>query len=950
MADNLKNKGMSLRRIIVIEMVLLIAAQLTITSIGLYYTVSINKSIHKHRTGLMMEQFTQNVSLQINDTNNLLTFLSMSDISYYFQNFMALREKSVVEKEEERLIDKLEALQLSPDIIESIYFIGNDKNQKTCRKTTGIDRMDNFYNLRIETLEKVRLKNLFYSSQNQFVRYSLDDFMAECKPDNPTITTQERDELEKFLQDLDGHMFITTVYGQDNINVLIIVVLGDQFFRQALPQEQMNNQTFYTLLHKNGKMLWSTCNQSEILQTIETGADTTSVHGGVWNHSSREIPFYNLRIVYSEKKGSSFLNQYGFLKNMLLIVLGTLTLSFIFSFLYLKMMLKPFRLISHAIDAQTKSNDRVMSFHPIASSLLPRGFHRISLRNKLIILFYTVICILISSNSVFFVRMLNQKVNDWVTESVEDVGSFAAAGLNNQVQYFENLANQISLSENLQNYLMKNLIDARRAPLLKTFPGLNDISYIVLLDARGVSMYSSVYSNNSDIFDIASTYLREQSEPYWIYNYNNVLKDVYTGVMRKIEFRDPSAMLAYLLIVPKESAFSIAETERFMSAYIICNSEGQVLYRQGYMTAENERTAGRLRYQQPLKDSDWTVTIDYIIPEVATLEKAYQDRFYFSIIVVSLFSVWIVMRISSVLTQSIQQLRDEMRNAEIEGKAHPLDFDSQDEISDIINSYNRMIARLEETVRENMRMMEENAQNKIREKELLSMKARAEINMLQTQINPHFLNNTLFAISLKSTRQGNMEISHIVNALSGLLRYSMVITPDTAPLEQEINHATNYVTIQQMCYGNSFTVRFDIPGELYEYSVPRVILQPLIENSILHGFEGWESGGEILISAREKDGMLQIRVCDNGVGMDAETLEKIRSNLDKEGYISKTKRHGIGLQNVYHRIKLRYQDRSKMTIESALMKGTEIRMIFPAEMSNLPESNNFTRGIRENTI
>ncbi|PNT92360.1 hypothetical protein [Clostridium thermosuccinogenes] len=97
MADNLKIKGMSLRRIIVIEMVLLIAAQLTITSIGLYYTVSINKSIHKHRTGLMMEQFTQNVSLQINDTNNLLTFLSMSDISYYFQNFMALREKSVVE-------------------------------------------------------------------------------------------------------------------------------------------------------------------------------------------------------------------------------------------------------------------------------------------------------------------------------------------------------------------------------------------------------------------------------------------------------------------------------------------------------------------------------------------------------------------------------------------------------------------------------------------------------------------------------------------------------------------------------------------------------------------------------------------------------------------------------------------------------------------------------------
>jgi len=913
-------------------MTFLLIAQIVITSISLYYAASMTKSIHTRRIGLKTEQFTQNISLQLNDINNLMLFLCSYDLCHYFQNYMNLRDDDIHQAERADLLNKLESLNLSPDLIESIYFIGVNTNQKACRKATGAQELEDIDELRMETFKEANLEDFFFRTQNQFIRPKMDDFRSEYDLSNPALTNGEVTELVQFLQDIDGRLIVSSSVGTTTDMVLITLVLSETFFYQSLAKT--DEQAHYTILRKEGDVLWSTITEPDLLSSIAEGKTSTTTHDGIWKHNRRVIHPFNLCTLYSENSAPNFFIESSLPPKILLVALGTLMIIFLFSYFYLRLMLQPFRRISQAIDTQPASEKGEIAFRPIDPNLSAHSYQKITLRGKLCLLFFIVIGFLIASNTLFYSNLIERETNKRIEKSVESVGSFAAVGIQNQIKYFENLSIQVSMSQKLHQYLIENRIDQRHATRpMEIFPGLSDIHYFALYDAKGICLYSSIYSNNRSIFDIASVHLKDRSDPYWIVNYSYLTNSTCAAVVHRVETNDPDATVNYLLIVPKESAFRIAKTEYFMASYTIRDTFGQELFNHRF-NSQSQILPGHLHYQQPLLNTGWTLMIDYVIPEIMTLKEAYQNRFLYSILLVFVFSIGIVTWISNALTRSIRKALLEMQIAEFADIPRQLDIDQQDEISKIISSYNRMIVRLEEMVRENMRMMEENIQNKMREKELLSMKARAEMNMLQAQINPHFLNNTLCAINMKIMRQGNMDISRALSALSKLLRYSMTIEPDLVTLKEEIQHASHYVTLQQLCLGNTFQVEFDVPDTLLDCLVPRVILQPLIENAIKHGFEGWNSGGLIQISVRQKDKMLEIKIKDNGVGIDTETLERIRKDINQELTIWKSDGGGIGLCNVSYRLKLRYQDESQLLIESELMRGTEIRMAIPIKKSH----------------
>lgn len=220
------------------------------------------------------------------------------------------------------------------------------------------------------------------------------------------------------------------------------------------------------------------------------------------------------------------------------------------------------------------------------------------------------------------------------------------------------------------------------------------------------------------------------------------------------------------------------------------------------------------------------------------------------------------------------------------------------------------------------------------------LKRQAEIAMLQAQINPHFLFNVLSSIRMKLLLKQDEENANIVGSLSAMLRASFSSREEFVSIASELDFAKQYMELMRftMRYPTDYVV--DADKELLLETVPRFILQPIIENAYKHGF--LQSGGRIGITIRRQQAMLTITVEDNGAGMEEHTLAALIRHLrqkDKEiGAIgasgmpaAETSRRGIGLINVYQRLKLIYGDRFEMEIRSVRGDRTTVQLIMPVK-------------------
>ena len=209
--------------------------------------------------------------------------------------------------------------------------------------------------------------------------------------------------------------------------------------------------------------------------------------------------------------------------------------------------------------------------------------------------------------------------------------------------------------------------------------------------------------------------------------------------------------------------------------------------------------------------------------------------------------------------------------------------------------------------------------------EIKSLLDRSELKMLQMQMNPHFLFNTLNSIHVLAQLGDFEQTSSMIERLSGILRYSMRSQKRFVSLREECAIIADYVAIQRVRFEDRIDYVQEVPGSLLSAQIPCMILQPLVENAILHGFEDLNAGGRITLRAQKEDGGLRIRVLDNGRGMPEELVERIMRPAsdapDGGGY-------GIGLDNVLRRMALLYGD-GNVRIESAPGEGTSVELFFP---------------------
>ncbi|MFI3238685.1 MAG: sensor histidine kinase [Lachnospiraceae bacterium] len=231
----------------------------------------------------------------------------------------------------------------------------------------------------------------------------------------------------------------------------------------------------------------------------------------------------------------------------------------------------------------------------------------------------------------------------------------------------------------------------------------------------------------------------------------------------------------------------------------------------------------------------------------------------------------------------------------------------------------REIAKLAESF-DHMVLQVQGLMEQVREEEI-SLK-KTELNALQSQINPHFLYNTLDSIAWMCEEERSKEAVEMVNTLARLFRISISKGHELIPIEKEIEHAESYLKIQNYRYKNQFKYSFQVDETCIFYMCNKITLQPIIENAIYHGLNRMIDEGEINIAIYEEENDIVMTVEDNGVGMEAEKCEEILLREDKD-------KIGIGIKNVHDRIRIYFGETYGLTIESELDEGTKVTIRMP---------------------
>jgi two-component system sensor histidine kinase YesM len=249
--------------------------------------------------------------------------------------------------------------------------------------------------------------------------------------------------------------------------------------------------------------------------------------------------------------------------------------------------------------------------------------------------------------------------------------------------------------------------------------------------------------------------------------------------------------------------------------------------------------------------------------------------------------------------------------------------DNVDEITELGMSFNIMIGKIRELL-----------DSKIKEQENLK---KAELRALQAQINPHFLYNTLDTIIWMAEAKKTDQVIEIVSALSSFFRISLSKGKDWITIGEEIERTNSYLTIQKMRYRDILDYNIQVDESVKNYTILKLILQPLVENALYHGIKNKRQGGTIIIRARPKnENEVQIEVEDNGIGFTPDKLAQLESELaDDSGDIKLESGFGIG--NVNKRIRLYYGKPYGLSIISEYHTGTCVTLVIPATQGDIQE-------------
>ena len=328
---------------------------------------------------------------------------------------------------------------------------------------------------------------------------------------------------------------------------------------------------------------------------------------------------------------------------------------------------------------------------------------------------------------------------------------------------------------------------------------------------------------------------------------------------------------------------------------------------------------GRLYTVSRSEATGWIVVgVSYVSELMAGADEA---RVTYLLVAMVLLAVAMLLAfvLSDKITRPIKSLELSMKEVEKGNFSHvALEVRENNEIGRLSRNFNTM-------TREIQNLMEQS------EKEQQA-KRKYELKVLQSQINPHFLYNTLDSIIWMAEWGKNQEVVKMTSSLARLLRRSISNEQEVVTIEEEIDYTEAYLTIQKMRYQDKLEYEIEVDPDIRKEETVKLVLQPVVENAIYHGIKYKEGKGLIQIRGFREEGSIILRVQDDGRGMDQDTLEHIF-----EKHVRDTKSNGVGLQNVHERIRLYYGTAYGLSFESEPGKGTTVRIRLPGRREETDE-------------
>lgn len=576
------------------------------------------------------------------------------------------------------------------------------------------------------------------------------------------------------------------------------------------------------------------------------------------------------------------------------------------------------------------------------------------IRTKLVVSYLSIVIITVLIVGIY----LTSRMNSIVVQNAIKEGRYN----NNSVK--SRMEEVLKLAINTSDMIYQD--DNLHSMLKKTYDNYGEVvsaynDYTILGDYlkyysefTGVEMYVDNDSllNSTGIFKVTdevrnSDWYKKAIEDKgiitWLYKRDETTGNYNLSLVRSINSTARGHIGVLVIRINQSYLANIVNDERYKTSILV---DGRVIYSNelkiGEM-ADLDESEAEASYYYEIKE-EFNEDGDHLILNTFKLDKSFNNTFQVlvnvpvdmitlesnkivnkSILIIGfsiIFSLIVILYFSKNFSNRINILRNEMHKV-VKGNFNiKKNIDGNDEISEVYDDLYIMMESIN-------KLINEVYVKELKEEKLIVKQKEAEFKMLASQINPHFLYNTLETIRMRAFCNGDRELAGIVKKLGRIMRRNLEVSNENVSFESELELVKNYLEIQQLRFKGKVDYEFNIDVDEKKYNILPLLLQPIVENAFVHGLEGTKEKGKITVSAFEDLGYLIVEISDNGCGISKERLEFINENLENKT-VKENGHQSIGMGNINERIKIYYGDKYGMYVFSELGIGTKVVLILPA--------------------
>lgn len=536
----------------------------------------------------------------------------------------------------------------------------------------------------------------------------------------------------------------------------------------------------------------------------------------------------------------------------------------------------------------------------------------------------------------FKIDWADREFNDSIKRIDESLTAFY---FDDNVQFYLNKLNSKNRLQNmgltffdnkLTNYLLANYVDFESVSFYileekKVYHASIEKGFLSGSISEGFIERSPIFDTENNFF-----YIENNLAKYYSNNLNESKGYYMTKYYRRF---DDQKIMAILVVKLKEELFkktiNLLDMEDGNQIFLL-NGRGELVYNYKYYIKQNDFISEIFNKIKDLQEKNYfKYRKNYVFAEqlssdlylvktipISVASNFYRETLYSQLAIIYITSVLIliiIIFIGRYITNPIVTLTKSMQNIELYLDSDNLpttQVKSNDEIKVLEKSYLAMLQRIKD-------LIDQEYKQKIEMRE-------AQLMALQAQINPHFMYNTLQMIGAMAVEKDSMEIYRLISAFSNMMRYNMRLTDDLVTIEQELNNVYDYLQIQEMRFDRKLNVRYYIDENTKKEMIPKLSIQPIVENCFKHGFINQSQIWQIDIRIYIDDDIIVVRIKDNGQGIRPGDLKSIRQNIKKPTETIFTHLEDLGLKNIDSRIKLHYGGEYGLSIFSEFGIGTEL--------------------------